>query len=88
MNAPFKKPTQVRSVLLDTTDHSDAILCGYDGPRDYREDGEGLQVTHGVFDRFESVTFNGPDGEVSLSGRSEIEQVWKALGRVLWKEAA
>lgn len=47
---------------LDTRNHTDARLCGYDGPVCPREDGEGLIVTEvdGM------VVLNGSDGEIRL----------------------
>lgn len=67
-------------ILLDTREHSDAILCGYDGPRDPNETDEGLILTY--YPPTETnpglVDLQGPEGTVTLLG-PEVLQVARAL---------
>lgn len=85
-------PTPEPRRLLDTTEYSDAILCGYGAPCCPSEDGEGLVIRFFPATRTKwvssgwnppKVTFSGPEGEIILSGIGEIEQVSKALEEAL-----
>lgn len=73
------------ATILDTRDHSDAILCGYDGPADPRNDTAGLIIRKATYNSGRSlqITLEGWEGEVSLMGEAEIEQTIKALAGAL-----
>lgn len=70
------------TTLIDTREHSTAILLGYDGARDPREDGEGLIVLHDASTPA-SVALWGADGQVELCGVAEIEAVAAELNRIV-----
>ncbi len=65
--------------LLDTRKEFDAGVCGYDGPRDPRNDSEGLIVGANINGGITYVTLIGPDGTVELGGAPEIRAVIEAL---------
>ncbi len=71
----------MRRDLIDTREAFYAGRLGYDGPCDPICDGEGLTVS-GVaagLKTLPAITLVGPDGQVELTGRSEIEAVIEAL---------
>lgn len=71
-------------ILLTTECPTTAYLLGYDGPLSVEYGG--LKVAGEVSrDVGASVTLNGQDGEVSLSGTAEVRAVYKALGALLAK---
>lgn len=66
--------------LYTTTDHSDAILAGYDGARDPVEHGEGLTVIAELHPAVgPCITLVGPDGQVEINGWSELGQIIERL---------
>lgn len=64
---------------LDTRDHCDAILCGYDRACDPHEDGEGLVIEVETTRTGASATLWGCEGQVTLHGSAEIHQAILAL---------
>ena len=66
------------TTLINTADRYDAGLLGYERACHPREDGDGLIVTVGDGPVL-SITLEGPDGEVTLSGTAEIREVAKSL---------
>lgn len=80
-NAPrnaTKRPLR-RVVLVDTADWSDAILTGRDGVEDLSHGEPGLRIAYDFSYGHPSVTLNGPDGEIMLSGIAEINYAANAL---------
>lgn len=86
------------TTILTTTDHSTAILCGYDGPVDPRADSEGLEINHfvtklafcnasdtpnTVLTFLHSLDILDGQSSISLSGLAEIRQVAEALTRLV-----
>jgi hypothetical protein len=65
-------------VLLDTNDRYDAWNTGRDGPEDWR-DGMGLRIAYDGTGAIPGVVFNGPDGEIQLTGCSEIRAATQAI---------
>lgn len=66
--------------LYTTTDHSDAILGGYDCACDPVEHGEGLTVTAELHPSVgPCVTLVGPDGQVEITGWAELGQIIERL---------
>lgn len=77
--SPARSPAAHRAhVLLDTNEPYDAWKTGRDGPEDYH-DGQGLRVAYDGEGTIPSVTLNGPDGQIDLTGIAEIEAVAAAL---------
>ncbi len=66
--------------LYTTTDHSDAILGGYDRACDPAEHGEGLIITGELHASVgPCITLVGPDGQVEINGWAELGQVIERL---------
>lgn len=69
------------TTLLDTSRMNDALACGYEQASD---DAQALRI---VLEQCPqtgpNVTFMGPEGEVTLIGRAEIAEAYRALGVVL-----
>lgn len=64
-----------KQVIVTTDCPTTAHLFGYDGPRHYRDDAEGLQVRVEYDRQIGPVfTLNGPDGEILLY-RAEAKEV-------------
>lgn len=66
------------TVLIHTAERFDARLLGYERACNPREDAEGLIVTKDDGPVL-SITLEGPEGEVTLSGSAEIREVAKSL---------
>ncbi|RAK52104.1 hypothetical protein [Phenylobacterium deserti] len=75
--------------LIDSTCKGDAYDLGLPGPRDYREDSEGLQVTYDDRGPWPVLTITGSDGEVSFTGADAIRALSNAcLKAEAWARAA
>lgn len=70
-----------QTTLLDTTRVNDALACGYEQTT---SDAEALRI---VLEQCPqtgpNIMLRGPEGEVTLIGRREIAEVYRALGVVL-----
>ena len=69
--------------LIDTAEWSDAISTGRDREEDIDQGEDGLRMTYDGGD-FPTVTFNGPDGEVRLTGAAEIFYVAARMQAAAW----
>jgi hypothetical protein len=64
-----------KQIIVTTDCPTTAHLFGYDGPCDYRDDTEGLQVAVEYDRQIGPIfTLNGPDGEIVLY-RAEAKEV-------------